>query len=172
MLHDIEQKFLEFLNFGTHPTMGFPPSVGIEIRKARGHSVDHDSLMTQRTVKHSAEASGVTYSTHNNDWAEPLPPAPGGKHGTFVLGSGYIWDLEDSVDAKRPELPKGLSGFIFVGNSAANELVPYRIWGAGKNCDPCGYTAVKKVSRLKRSGAIGIERHDYDVGGLDGVIHD
>jgi hypothetical protein len=69
-------------------------------------------------------------------------------------------------------LPNRSSGFIFVGNSAANELVAYGVWRTGENRDPSGHTAVKQIGRFKRPGAIGITRHDYDVGGFDRIISD
>ena len=144
------------------------------MRVARGCGMNHGSrVMTfQGTVKHSAEASRVIRSTHNDDRAESLPVAPVGKHRTFVLGSGYrSRDMVDAVDAKRPQLSNGSCGLVFVGDPAAHELaVHHGVRSVGENCDSRGHTAVNKVGGFEHSGAVGTERHDDEVGGFDALI--
>ncbi len=98
--------------------------------------------------------------------------APVGKRWTFVLGSGYISrDVVDGVDAKRPELSNGSCGRVFVGDPAADELLAHHgVRRVGENCDSRGHTAVNKVGGFEHPGAVGINRHDDDVGGFDALI--
>ena len=69
MAQDIEQKLLKFLKFSADPVVGFPPSVGIEVRVAGGRGVNHDSrLMTlQGTMQHPSETSRVIRAAYHDD---------------------------------------------------------------------------------------------------------
>jgi len=65
----------------------------------------------------------------------------------------------------------GSCGRVFVRDPAPDELTFHHgVRRFAENCDSRGHTAVNKVGGFEHPGALGIDRHDDDVGGVDAVI--
>src|SRR5215475_1047481 len=102
-----------------------------------------------------------------------VPITPDRKHLALAVGtSGCPWDLDDVPYAEHAELADLTGRLIFVGESAADELVIDPARRVGEHSDSRRDTALNEVSSLEHPSAPRIKGDDDGVGGRDRFLDD
>ncbi len=110
---------------------------------------------------------------HDDDRTEPSLLAPVGKDSPLVLGSAdRPGDLLGHLDTQRVQLSDGPRGSGLVMNPSADELTVHGTGLVGEHRHPRGHALVNKVSGFEHARAVGINRHNDDVGGRGGRTRD